>query len=555
MRNKVVLILLAIVFTTGLVFASLELPLLLDNKIQHSINFLSFDQQANELNMNKTMLYFEHYHLKEIGYASLFLIVLLIFFGFYYGKKGLSLFGAFAVFIPVFGHFALSMFFLAGLGFLRVIWIPFTEISPYFMNYGDIIYLPNEILLSIGRLFGVVLDKEIAVFFIIIGILLFTIGVYVWFSTKFFKDNVAKSFIYKISRHPQYLGWILWSYGFFLLPSKETMKSSWGYPDSLPWLLTTMIIIAVSLFEEINMRNQFGNEYEDFKRKTAFMFPLPNWFKKIIIHPLRLFFNTSDFSKKRHVLVFTSYYTILLMFISFITYSFTEPKVDNPFLRSKKQKTIVRKIEQLKNGTSRRQKDLAAMKLEQYGNLSVPYLEKTLKSRDLTTKSLAIRTLRNINNPSICKDIIIASLDSSEIVLEESIRTIGVLNCANSKEILLENLHHPNQRIRDAAAFAIGKTVVKEAIPALLSQFESLGKYSKITYIVTFGNLKSIEALELLHGQLKSEDTHIIEASIVALSKIGSKKSIPYLKELTNSKNWEIKLYVKEAIKMIEKNE
>ncbi len=370
MRNKVVLILFSIIFTTALVFASLELPLLLDNRIQDSLNFLSFDQQANELSISKTMLYFQHYHLKEIGYASLLIIILLIFFGFYYSKKGLSLLGAFAVFIPVFGHFALSMFFLAGLGFLRVIWIPFTEISPYFMNYGDIIYLPNEILLFIGKLFGVALNKEIALFFIIIGILLFTMGVYVWFSTKFFKDNVAKSFIYKISRHPQYLGWILWSYGLFLLPSEETMKSSWGYPDSLPWLLSTMIIIAVSLLEEINMRNQFGNEYEDFKRKTAFMFPLPNWLKKFIKHPLRLFFNTSDFSKKRHVLVFTSYYSIILIFISFITFSFTEPRVDNPLLRNNKQKVIIRKIEQLENGTSRRQKDLAAMDLESYGDLS-----------------------------------------------------------------------------------------------------------------------------------------------------------------------------------------
>jgi len=534
MRNKVLLILLSIVFTIGLV-----------------LNFLSFDQQANELSINKTMLYFEHYHIKEIGYVSLFLIFLLIFFGFYYDKKSLSLLGAFAVFIPVFGHFALSMFFLAGLGFLRIIWIPFTEISPYFMNYGDIIYLPNEIILSIGKLFGLNLSKEIAIFFIVIGILLFIMGVYVWFSTKFFKDNVAKSFIYKISRHPQYLGWILWSYGLFLLPSEETMKNSWGYPDSFPWLLSTMIIIAVSLFEEINMRKQFGNEYEDFKRKTAFMFPLPKWLKKFIKHPLRLFFNTSGFSKKRHVLVFTLYYTILLIFISFITFSFTEPQVDNPLLRNTKQKVIISKIEQLKNGTSRRQKDLAAMDLERYGNLAIPYLLNTLKNSDETTISLTIRTLRNINDTSICKDIVIACKDSSEIVLEEAIRTIGVLNCFDSKNMLLENIEHPSQKIKDVSAFAIGKTGIVEAIPILLRQFENLGKYSKIAYIEAFGNLKSDEALELLHAQLKSVDSHIIEASIVALSKIGSKESIPYLKESTISDNWEIALYAKEA--MIEK--
>ena len=555
MRNKALLIILSIVFTISLIFTSLELPLLLDNQIQDSFNFLSFDQQSDELSISKTMLYFEHYHLKEIGYVSLFLIILLIFLGFYFNKKSLSLLGAFAVFLPVFGHFALSMFFLAGLGFLRIIWIPFTEISPYFMSYGNIIYLPNDILLLIGRLFGVTLNKEIAVCFIIIGILLFTMGVYIWFSTKFLKDNIAKSFIYKISRHPQYLGWILWSYGLFLLPSEaETMKNSWGYPDSLPWLLASMTIIAVSLLEEISMRNKFGNEYEDFKRNTAFMFPLPNWLKKFIKHPLRIFFNTSDFSKKRHILVFTSYYTILFIFISFIIFSFTEPRVDNPFLRNEKQKVIINKIEQLEKGTSRRQKDLAAMELESYGNLSVPYLQKTLKNSDETTKSLTLRTLRNINDSSVCKDLTMACITSSELVLEEAILSIGALKCKNSKNILLENINHPNQKIKDASAFAIGKTGLKDAIPILLKQFDSLGKYSKITYIETFGNLKSSESLELLHTQLKSTDRHIVEASIIALSKIGSESSIPHLKRISLSDVWEIDLYAQEAIKMIKKN-
>ena len=110
-----------------------------------------------------------------------------------------------------------------------------------------------------------------------------------------------------------------------------------------------MIILAVALLEELNMQKQFGQEYLAFKRRTAFMFPLPAWLSRFIRHPLRLFFNTGDFSKKRHVLVFTSYYTILLVFISFITFSFTEPGVDNPLLRNKKQKVIRSNIAQSYN--------------------------------------------------------------------------------------------------------------------------------------------------------------------------------------------------------------
>ena len=147
-----------------------------------------------------------------------------------------------------------------------------------------------------------------------------------------------------------------------------------------------------------------------------------------------------------------------------------------------------------------------------------------------------------------------ACITSSELVLEEAILSIGALKCKNSKNILLENINHPNQKIKDASAFAIGKTGLKDAIPILLKQFDSLGKYSKITYIETFGNLKSSESLELLHTQLKSTDRHIVEASIIALSKIGSESSIPHLKRISLSDVWEIDLYAQEAIKMIKKN-
>ena len=33
------------------------------------------------------------------------------------------------LFLPVFGHFALTMFFLGGLGFLRLLWMPFLDVS------------------------------------------------------------------------------------------------------------------------------------------------------------------------------------------------------------------------------------------------------------------------------------------------------------------------------------------------------------------------------------------------------------------------------------------
>ncbi len=82
-------------------------------------------------------------------------------------------------------------------------------------------------------------------------------------------------------------------------------------------------------------------------------------------------------------------------------------------------------------------------------------------------------------------------------------------------------------------------------------QFEQLGKYSKIAYIEAFGNLESELPLNLLHRLLTSEEKLFVDASIVAISKIGSRSSISYLEKLTHANNCESIIYAEEAINII----
>lgn len=110
------LLMLAIIITIGLAFTSIELPNKIDNFIGKNINTVNVYTGGGELQEIKTQLFIQHYHLRTIGYFSLFTIILLIIIGFITEKIGLTTLGAFALFLPVFGHFAATMFFLGGLG-------------------------------------------------------------------------------------------------------------------------------------------------------------------------------------------------------------------------------------------------------------------------------------------------------------------------------------------------------------------------------------------------------------------------------------------------------
>jgi hypothetical protein len=143
---------LAVIFTIGLAFASVELPRIVDAFLHQKIDFLDVATSLDEVTAYKTELYLQHYHLRLIVYVCLALIIILIVAGFITNKSGLPSVGAIVLFLPVFGHFAMTMFFLGGLGFLRLIWMPFLDVSDQVLHFGDIVYLPCRILLYTASL-------------------------------------------------------------------------------------------------------------------------------------------------------------------------------------------------------------------------------------------------------------------------------------------------------------------------------------------------------------------------------------------------------------------
>jgi len=50
--------------------------------------------------------------------------------GFMVRKSYLSTIGSVGLYLPTFGYFAFTMFFLAGVGVLRALWFPLLDLSP-----------------------------------------------------------------------------------------------------------------------------------------------------------------------------------------------------------------------------------------------------------------------------------------------------------------------------------------------------------------------------------------------------------------------------------------
>ena len=277
-----VISLLAVVFTVALAFATLQLPVILGNWL--SSYFPDIHPVIEPERITEFMVV-----ARPIGYACLAVIAILIAAGFMTGKRKLSIFGSFAFFLPTFGYFFASMFFLAGLGILRIPFIPFWDPSINLMNLGDISYLPYMAVVYPSWLAGVDIRMAISWAAVGLGLFVFVLGTITWFYGRVQGRKTVDFWIYRYTRHPQYLGFIMWSYGVMLIAAQQPVPMGGTNPGaSLSWLLTSLVIICIALAEENRMRKEDSERYLQYTASAPFMFRIPRFVATLITSPIRL---------------------------------------------------------------------------------------------------------------------------------------------------------------------------------------------------------------------------------------------------------------------------
>lgn len=124
--------------------------------------------------------------------------------------------------------------------------------------------------------------------FIVVGLLVLFLGVAAWLNTKYQGRRLVDSGIYRLTRHPQYLGYILWSYGMLILSTYN--QAPWSQPIeiTLNWFVSSLILVGLALAEEINLRSDDGLNYVEYAERASFMFPLPRLVRRVVSTPFRI---------------------------------------------------------------------------------------------------------------------------------------------------------------------------------------------------------------------------------------------------------------------------
>ena len=308
-----VLALLSLVFTVALTFATIGLPWIVSGMLRPLFPDIYWEPESIEALMS---------YARPVGYACLLLVIALILLGFLTERRSLTSLGSFAFFLPSFGYFVASMFFLSGIGILRVMWLPFWDTNRSLLKLGDVAYLPFWALTYPVRLLlrpplAHRISNYVAYSAVAAGLLVFFLGTFAWLYGRSEGRDVFDFWIYRHSRHPQYLGFIVWSYGVMLLTALAPTPFGGYQPEpSLPWLISSMLVVCVALAEEITMIKKAGEGYRAYRERSPFMLPLPGIVTRIFTAPFRMMLKKEHPENIREVL-----YTFVMYLAIFIALS------------------------------------------------------------------------------------------------------------------------------------------------------------------------------------------------------------------------------------------
>lgn len=554
LSQSILPIFLAAVFTVGLTFATTELPYVTDDLLQNIVATPDLDTHADDMTQFKTELFIGHYHLRVIGYACFALTVLLIIAGFATKRTGLATLGALTFMLPVFAQFAGVMFFLAGLGILNVLWLPVLDISFDTSSLGVIIRAPYDFMMWGLAKVGVRGYWWIVYAFIGGGLFIFFTGTWAWLAAKARKRNVADAWIYRFSRHPQYLGWILWSYGLYLLLMRQQYpRRSWGIDASLPWLVSTMVIIGVALLEEIRMRREYGEEYESYRRRAPFLLPLPRPVTWIFSLPFRVLFGHQRPQRKREVAIVMSLYTVLLIGLSVLFYKGGWAKarqwVSSEGDQAARMEELASKIREHPNW---RVKYVVADRLIACGDQSVDYLIPLLQDPSDEVRQLAATYLGKLPSDKAVSPLIDALDDPNPNIRGRALGSLGSIGSPAAIEPMTRMLDDPIQFVRVTAARSLAAMGVKEVSGRLIEMLGEPEKWAQLVYIESLGALGAEEARPPIEALLNDESKSVRRSAVIALMKIGSPQSYDALVQATHDEDWEVRVYAKEALKRLE---
>jgi len=162
-------------------------------------------------------------------------------------------------YFPVLFNTLIPMFilFFSVIGVFYTPWLMLMELDFANRIVNGIIYLPDENIRLIVDILGYV--------FIAVGLLFYSLSLYQLLPHTGRRRELLTKGLYGVTRHPQYFGILLWTFGFAAL--------GWRLINYLMWLTLCCSYLLLAEYEEVELEKTFGQDYLQYKSRVPFIIP------------------------------------------------------------------------------------------------------------------------------------------------------------------------------------------------------------------------------------------------------------------------------------------
>jgi protein-S-isoprenylcysteine O-methyltransferase Ste14 len=195
------------------------------------------------------------------------------------------------LYFPVLFNTLMPMFilFFSVIGVFYTPWLAFTDLDFANRLINGIIRIRDENAYLIIEWLGYI--------FIILGLIIYSLSLYQLLRHARKGRTLLTKGLYGYTRHPQYFGIFLWTFGFAI--------SGWRPINYLMWLTLCYSYLLLAEYEEAELEKAFSQEYYQYKSRVAFMIP---WLK-LRMKP----FSTIASKREVRILAYTLIYVLLLV--------------------------------------------------------------------------------------------------------------------------------------------------------------------------------------------------------------------------------------------------
>ncbi len=263
-------------------------------------------------------------------------------------------------------------------------------------------------------------------------------------------------------------------------PTVSNMRKSWGWHGTLPWLLSTMVIIGICLLEEKRMQENAGVEYDEYRDKTPFLFPIPFWLKNIIKWPMFLLIRKSRPVKNREVAGSVILYATIFMALSLIWIDFGSGSESRKMSKKATEQTIDSLLMEIQKPQDRRYRKSPVWQLGSLGAISEPYIANLIADPDEVIREYSLDIAGEFSFRSLIPAVINALNDSIGRVRRSAVMALEKLEAYEARDTLLSLLYSNTDQIHDYDLVTVlGSLGVKQIKPWLIKKLESAEWYKR----------------------------------------------------------------------------